>query len=146
MLLHEPFATPSRCTSITLAQLSNPLEFLAVYKHSQYQVDYRQHFPLFTESFVHSFATSTNSPLPHPLFHPHSCLLAMKTRAKNKSKHPAAPIMTPRQLAAAGIPQPLTRPRRQPTKDQRIAALEHQQNRFFVKVGKLGKARKVATK
>ena len=47
----------------------------------------------------------------------------MKTRPKNKSKHPAAPIMTPGQLAAAGIPQP-PKQKRQPTKDQRIAALE----------------------
>ncbi|KAF9791047.1 hypothetical protein BJ322DRAFT_1104702 [Thelephora terrestris] len=44
------------------------------------------------------------------------------TRTKNKSKHPAAPVMTPRQLVSAGISKP--RPRKQPTKDQRIAALE----------------------
>ena len=47
----------------------------------------------------------------------------MKTRAKNASKHPAAPDMTPAQLAAAGIPQP-KRPQKKPTKDQRIATLE----------------------
>ena len=47
----------------------------------------------------------------------------MKTHAKNASKHPAAPDMTPAQLAAAGIPQP-KHPQRKPTKDQRIAALE----------------------
>lgn len=49
----------------------------------------------------------------------------MNTRAKNKSKHPAAPIMTSAQLAAAGIAQPQPkRHRKAPTKNQRIADLE----------------------
>ena len=57
------------------------------------------------------------------LFHPYPYSVPMKTRTKNKTKHPAAPVMTPGQLAAAGLPQPQKQPRRQ-TKDQRIAALE----------------------
>ena len=49
----------------------------------------------------------------------------MKTCEKNKSKHPAASVMTPAQLVAAGISQPRpARPRKKLTKDQQIAALE----------------------
>ena len=93
------------------------------YKYHQQHVEHLQHPPLFIEISTHSFTTfagslSSCSFLPT---HPHSLL--MKTRTKSKSKHPAAPIMTPGQLAAAGIPQPQKR-KRQPTKDQRIAALE----------------------
>jgi hypothetical protein len=47
----------------------------------------------------------------------------MTTRRKNKLAHPAACVMTPAQLTAAGIPQP-KRKQKRPTKDQRIAALE----------------------
>lgn len=51
--------------------------------------------------------------------------LMPKTRAKNRLKHPAAPIMTRAQLTAAGIPTPpLNKPQKKQTKDQRIAALE----------------------
>ena len=45
-----------------------------------------------------------------------------KTRAKNKSSHPAAPIMTPTQLRTAGISVP--QPKKKQTKSQRISALE----------------------
>jgi hypothetical protein len=49
----------------------------------------------------------------------------MKTRAGNKEKRPAASVMTPAQLAAAGISDPRPKkPQKKPTKDQRIAALE----------------------
>lgn len=49
----------------------------------------------------------------------------MVTRAKNKTTHPAACVMSPAQLAAAGIPAPpLKRSQKKPTKDERIAALE----------------------
>ena len=100
-----------------LRLLSNRLTpwCLQSYKYSQRHVDYRQHPPLFIK-------ISTRFPLSHSLIRSHSHSV-MKTRTKNKSAHPAAPIMTPGQLAAAGIPQPPKR-RRQPTKDQRIAALE----------------------
>jgi len=54
---------------------------------------------------------------------PPSTCSPMNTRAKNKSKHPAAPVMTPAQLAAAGISQQ-KRSKKKPTKDQHIAALE----------------------
>ena len=64
-----------------------------------------------------------------PLLHSHSLSYPYlppmpKTRAKNKSTHPAAPVMTPAQLAAAGISQPSKKPRKKQTKDQIIAALE----------------------
>ena len=52
-----------------------------------------------------------------------SCPL-MKARQANKSKHPATPIMSPAQLAAAGISQPKTKKPRKQTKDQRLATLE----------------------
>ena len=76
------------------------------YKYHQQYVKHLQHPPLFIEISTHSFITFTSSlssfsfllTLPH--------LLLMKTRPKNKSKHPAAPIMTLGQLAVAGIPQP----------------------------------------
>jgi hypothetical protein len=49
----------------------------------------------------------------------------MNTRAKNKLAHPAACVMTPAQLSAAGISQPQQkRPRKKQTKDQQIAALQ----------------------
>jgi len=64
------------------------------------------------------------APSSHLLFLSYPHLLSMKTCAKNKSKHPAAPVMTPAQLAAAGISQPQKCPRRKQTKDQQIAALE----------------------
>ena len=77
---------------------------------------------LATTNILHYLSPSS---LPHftRIFSPLLTCTLMKTRAKNKSAHPAAPVMTPAQLAAAGISQP-KRSRRQPTKDQRIAALE----------------------
>ena len=86
-------------TSIVL--VSSPLPTLpAIYPHS------------------HSFIALTLSSL-------FSTRPSMKTREKNKSKHPAASVMTPAQLAAAGISQPQpARPRKKLTKDQWIAALE----------------------
>ena len=49
----------------------------------------------------------------------------MKTRLKNQSAHPAAPVMTPAQLKAAGIAKPQTKQsQKKPTKDQQIAALK----------------------
>ena len=102
MLTHKPLATPLQWTSITLVQSPNRLlESPAVYKCLQQHIDHRQYSPLSIKIFVHSFPTPISFPPPHPLF----CLLAMKTHTKNKSKHPAAPIMTPRQLEAAGITQ-----------------------------------------
>ena len=53
-----------------------------------------------------------------------SYLPFMQTRAKNKSKHPPKSVMTPTQLAAAGVFVPRPKPIRKPTKDQLIAALE----------------------
>ena len=91
------------------------------YKYRPQHVEHFQHPPLFIDS-TRSFATLTSPPSSCSFLFLHHPLL-MKTRTKNKSKHPAAPIMTPGQLAAAGIPQPQKR-KRQPTKDQRIAALE----------------------
>jgi hypothetical protein len=47
----------------------------------------------------------------------------MNTHTKNKTAHPAAPIMTPAQLSAAGIFQ-LKQPHKKQTKDQQITALK----------------------
>ena len=105
-------------------QSPNPLEFSVLYKHPWQHIDHHQHSSLFIKNLVHSFETPTNSHSLWSLLCPYLRSLIMKTRQKNKSKHPAAPIMTPGQLAAAGIPQPLKQPRWQPTKDQCIAALE----------------------
>ena len=48
----------------------------------------------------------------------------MNTRAKNKSKHPGIPDMTPAQLASAGLSSTPAACSRKPTKDQQIAALK----------------------
>ena len=53
----------------------------------------------------------------------HFYLSSMKTCAGNQGKHPAVAVMTPTQLAAAGIPAPLPK-KKKLSKDQRIAALE----------------------
>ena len=61
----------------------------------------------------------------HSHFSLHLYSHPMKTRTRNKSKHPAAPIMTPSQLSAAGISTPHSKnPKKKLTKDQRILALE----------------------
>ena len=61
----------------------------------------------------------------HSHFSLHLYSHPMKTRTRNKSKHPAAPIMTPSQLFAAGISTPHSKnPKKKLTKDQRILALE----------------------
>ena len=78
---------------------------------------YITNIPLYLSPF--SLTPLLRPPL---LSYPH--FLSMNTRAKNKSKHPAAPVMTPAQLAAAGISQPQKRPARKQTKAQQIAALE----------------------
>lgn len=59
----------------------------------------------------------------HSNFLPDLHSLLMNTHKKNKAKHPAAPVMTPSQLAAAGLPVPKPKAKKQ-TKAQRIAALE----------------------
>jgi len=92
------------------------------------------HTPQFSYKYPKQHAH--HSPTFPPIYHcPHSFLYLtrpfitilthspMNTRAKNKSAHPAAPIMTPAQLSAAGISQP-KRPRKKQTKDQQIAALK----------------------
>ena len=48
----------------------------------------------------------------------------MLTRRKNKSSHPAAPVMTARQLASAGITK--AQAPKKPSQAQRIAALEEE--------------------
>ena len=58
----------------------------------------------------------------HSHFLLHLCSRLMKTCTRNKSKHPAAPIMTPSQLSTAGISTP--NPKKKLTKDQRILTLE----------------------
>lgn len=72
------------------------------------------HLLSFHSSFSLTFSLFSPTPPTKP---------SMRTRAKNASSHPAASVMTPAQLAAAGIPQP-KRPQKKPSKDQRIAALE----------------------
>jgi hypothetical protein len=81
--------------------------------------------PLEISNILHHYLSPSLTPSlnSHPLSHSH--LLGMKTCAKNKSKHPAAIVMTPAQLEAASIsvPQQKKPPKKQ-TKDQRIAYLE----------------------
>ena len=75
----------------------------------------RQH-PLYLSPSHLSFTCLSHLPV---LAHP-----PMNTRTKNKSKHPAAPTMTPGQLAAAGISKRQPKRYKKQTKDQCIAALE----------------------
>ena len=82
---------------------SGPLAIASIPRHSS---------PLLTPFFYSNF-----------LFLSHFYPSSMKTRTSNQGKHPAASVMTPTQLAAAGIPAPLPK-KKKPTKDQRIAALE----------------------
>jgi hypothetical protein len=87
--------------------IANVLHYLSQSPHSHFTC-------IFSPRFILTLALSPRFTLALPL---------MNLRAKNKSAHPAASVMTPAQLTAAGIPQK-KHPRRGPTKDQRIAALE----------------------
>lgn len=112
----NPLLQSSDTPSMTLAQsLWLPCASMP-YKYPQ---QHPHHLPTFPYIYRHlqslfSWIHSPTTTLTHS---------SMNTHPKNKSAHPARPIMTPAQLSAAGIPLPKSKRPKKQTKDQQIAAL-----------------------